>query len=84
MTVILVLSRNTVTSHAHRGTIPHRRLDCFYSNTNKFVQIEDTKIKAEHGCEMQRTERTRVLHHSIAAAVPTRFLTPRDFLLRCP
>ncbi len=43
-TVILVLSRNTVTSLAHRGTVPHRRLDSFYSNTNKFVQIEDTKI----------------------------------------
>ncbi len=47
MTVILVLSRNTVTSLAHRGTVPHRPLDCFYSNTNKFVQIEDTKIKTE-------------------------------------
>lgn len=49
-TVILVLSRNTVTSLAHRGTVPHRPLDCFYSNTNKFVQIEDTKIKTERGC----------------------------------
>ncbi len=47
MTVILVLSRNTVTSLAHHGTVPHRPLDCFYSNTNKFVQIEDTKIKTE-------------------------------------
>ncbi len=45
MTVILVLSRNTVTSLAHHGTVPHLRLDCFYSNKNKFVQIEDTKIK---------------------------------------
>ncbi len=49
-TVILVLSRNTVTSLAHRGTVPHRPLDCFYSNKNKFVQIEDTKIKTERGC----------------------------------
>ncbi len=49
-TVILVLSRNTVTSLAHRGTVPHHPLDCFYSNKNKFVQIEDTKIKTERGC----------------------------------
>ncbi len=49
-TVILVLSRNNVTSLAHHGTVPHRPLDCFYSNTNKFVQIEDTKIKTERGC----------------------------------
>ncbi len=48
--VIPVLSRNTVTSLAHHGTVPHRPLDCFYSNTNKFVQIEDTKIKTERGC----------------------------------
>ncbi len=34
----------------HRGTVPHRPLDCFYSNTNKFVQIDDTKIKTERGC----------------------------------
>ncbi len=49
MTVILVLSRNTVTLLAHRGTVPHSRLDCFYSYKNKFVQIEDTKIKTERG-----------------------------------
>ncbi len=50
MTVILVLSRNTVTSLARRGTVPHSSLDCFYSYKNKFVQIEDTKIKTERGC----------------------------------
>ncbi len=48
MTVKPVLSRNTVTSLAHRGTVPHRRLDCFfYINKNNFVQLEDTKIKTE-------------------------------------
>ncbi len=65
MTVILVLSRNTVTSLAHRGTVPHHRFDFFYFFLlNYFVQLEDTKIKTEHGCSMQRTDRTRVLHHS--------------------
>ncbi len=29
---------------------PPPSLDCFYSNKNKFVQIEDTKIKTERGC----------------------------------
>ncbi len=76
MTVILVLSRNTVTSLAHRGTVPHSRLDCFYSYKNKFVQIEDTKIKTE------RTERTRVLHHS-SLGLHCR-LSRADLLLRCP
>ncbi len=29
--------------NAHRGTVPHHRLDCFfYSNTNNFVQLEGT------------------------------------------
>ncbi len=46
-----VLSRNTVTSLAHRGTVPHRRLDFFYSNKNYFVQLEDTTIKTELKCE---------------------------------
>ncbi len=76
MTVIPVLSRNTVTSLAHRGTVPHRRLDFFfYSNKNYFVQLEDTKIKTERVCSMQRTEQTTVSHHSSqgAAFVPTRF-----------
>ncbi len=40
MTVIQVLSRNTVTLLAHRGTVPHRPLDFFYSNKNTFVQLE--------------------------------------------
>ncbi len=80
MTVILVLSRNTVTSLAHRGTVPHRRLDCFYSNKNKFVQIEDTKIKTERGCSMQHTKQTRVLHHS-SLGLHCRLSRP-DFLLR--
>ncbi len=45
-----VLSRNTVTSLAHRGTVHHRRLDrFFYSYKNYFVQLEDTKIKTERG-----------------------------------
>ncbi len=64
MTVIPVLSHNTVTSLAHRGTVPHCRFDFFYSNKNNLVQLEDTKIKTERGCSMQRTEQTTVLHHS--------------------
>ncbi len=65
MTVILVLSRNTVTPLARRGTVPHRHLDCFfYSSKNYFVQLEDTTIKTERSCSMQCTDRTRVLHHS--------------------
>ncbi len=64
MTVIPVLSRNTVTSLAHCGTVPHRRLDFFYSNTNNYVQLENTTIKTERCCSMQHTERTRVFHHS--------------------
>ncbi len=63
MTVIPVLSRNTVTSLAHRGTVSHRRLDFIHSNKNYFVQLEGTKIKTERGCSMQRTERMTVLHH---------------------
>ncbi len=55
---------NTVTSLAHRGTVPHRSLDFFYSNTNHVVQLEDTTIKTERSCSMQRTEQKRVLHHS--------------------
>ncbi len=76
MTVILVLSRNTVTLLAHLGTVPHSSLDCFYSYKNKFVQIEDTKIKTEG------TERTRVLHHS-SLGLHCRMSRP-DLLLRCP
>ncbi len=60
-----VLSRNTVTSLAHRGTVPHRRLDFFYSYNNYLVQLEDTAIKTERCCSMRCTERTRALHHSI-------------------
>ncbi len=33
-------------------------------NKNNFVQLEDTKIKTERVCSMQRTEQTTVLHHS--------------------
>ncbi len=41
------------------------RLDCFcYSNTNNFVQLEDTKIKTERCCSMQCTEQKTVVHHS--------------------
>ncbi len=50
-------------SLAHRGTIPHRHLDFFYSNKNHFVQLEDTTIKTERGCTMHHTERTTVAHH---------------------
>ncbi len=64
MAVIPVLSRNTVTSLAHRGTVPHRRLDFFYSNTNNLVQLEDTTIKIERGCSMQRIEQMTAVHHS--------------------
>ncbi len=42
----------------------HRRLDFFYSNTNNFVQLEDTTIKTERGCSTQWTEQTRLVHHS--------------------
>ncbi len=42
--------KSAITSLAHHGTVPHRPLDCFYSNKNKFVQIEDSKIKTERGC----------------------------------
>ncbi len=46
-------------------TVPHRHLDFFFnSNTNNVVQLEDTKIKTERVCSMQRTEQTTVLHHS--------------------
>ncbi len=64
MAVIPVLSHNTVTSLAHRGTVPHRRLDFFYSNENNLVQLEDTTIKTERCCSMQRTKRTTAVHHS--------------------
>ncbi len=60
-----VLSRNTATSLAHRGTVSHRRLDFFYSNKNNLVQLEDTTIKTERCCSMQCTERMRAVHHSI-------------------
>ncbi len=50
-------------SLAHRGTVPHRHFDFFYSNKNNLVQLEDTTIKTERGCSMQRTERTTVAHH---------------------
>ncbi len=82
LTVIPVLSHNTVTSLARRGTVPQRHLDFFffYSNTNYFVQLEDTKIKTERNCSMQRTERTRVLHHS-SLGLHNRLSRP-DFLRR--
>ncbi len=60
------VKRNTVMSLAHRGTVPHRRLDFIYSNKNNFVQLEDTTIQTECRCSMQCTERTRVLHHITA------------------
>ncbi len=79
MAVIPVLSRNTVTSLAHHGTVPHCHLDFFYSNTNNFVQLEDTTIKTELSCSMQHTERTNdIAIACIAAVVPTGFLAPRD------
>ncbi len=55
-----VLSRDTgyVTC-----TVPHRHFDFFYSNKNHLVQLEDTTIKTECGCSMQRTEWTTVAHH---------------------
>ncbi len=80
MTVIPVLSRNTVTSLTHRVTVPHRRLDCFYSNTNNFVQLEDTRIKTERCCSMQCTDRTRAVHHS-SLGLHNRLSRP-DFLRR--
>ncbi len=51
-------------SLAHRGTVPHRRLDFFYNNNNYLIQLEDTTIKTERGCSMQRVERMRAVHHS--------------------
>ncbi len=38
----------------------HRCLDFFYNNTNYFVQLEDTTIKTERCCSMQRTKQMRV------------------------
>ncbi len=35
----------------------------FYSNTNNLVQLEDTTIKPEYGCSIQRTVQTTVTHH---------------------
>ncbi len=64
MMVIPVLSRNTITSFAHRRTVPHCRLDFINSNTNYFVQLEDTTVQTERCCSMQRTELMRVVHHS--------------------
>ncbi len=46
----------------HRPTLSFRFF--FYSNKNYFVQLEDTTVKTERSCSLQRTERTRVLHHS--------------------
>ncbi len=63
LAAIPVLSRNTGYSLAHRGTVPHCHLEFFYSNKNNLVQLEDTTIKTERGCSMQRTERTTVAHH---------------------
>ncbi len=79
MAVIPVLSSNTVTSLAHRGTVPHRRLDFINSNKNHFVQLEDTTIKTEHGCSMQRTEQTTAVHHS---SLGLHRLSLPDFLRR--
>ncbi len=45
-----------LSSLAYRGTVSHRRLDFFYSNTNNLVQLEDTTIKTERVCSMQCTE----------------------------
>ncbi len=45
--------------------LSHRRLDFFYSNKNNLVQLEDTAIKTECCCSIQRTDRTRAVHHSI-------------------
>ncbi len=42
-------------SLAHCGTVPHPSF-FLYSNTNHLVQLEDTTIKTERGCSMQRTE----------------------------
>ncbi len=78
-TVILVLSRNTVTSLADHGTVPHHPLDCFYSNT--FVQIEDTKIKTERGC-LNATHRTNESLASQQSRSALRGLSRPDFLLR--
>ncbi len=38
-------------------------LICFSSNKNNLVQLEDTTIKTEPVCSMQRTERMTVAHH---------------------
>ncbi len=82
MTVIPVLSHNTVTSLAHRGTVPHRRLDFFNSNKNSFIQLEDTTIKTERSCSMQCTDRT----NESLASQQSRSALPRlsrpDFLCR--
>ncbi len=58
----------------------HRPTDFFYSNTNYFVQFEDTTIQTERVCSMQRTERTRAVHHS-SLGLHCRLSRP-DFLRR--
>ncbi len=78
LAVIPVLSRNTVMSLAHHGTVPHRRLDCFYRNKNIFLQLEESTIKTERSCSMQRTERTSLASQQSRSVLPTRFLALRD------
>ncbi len=56
--------KSTCNSAGNNGTVPHRRIYFFYSDTNHFIQLEDTTIKTERGCSIQRTEQTTVVHHS--------------------
>ncbi len=77
--VMTVISRNTVTSLAHRGTVPHRRLDCFYSN--KIISFSwrtlQLKLNAAAQCNapIDRTNESLASQQSRFAlpAVPTRF-----------
>ncbi len=59
---------------------PHRCFDFFYSNTNNFVQLEDTTIKTERCCSAaHRTNDSRASQQSRSALLR---LSRPDFL-RC-
>ncbi len=48
----------------------HRRLDFFYSNTNNFVQLEDTTIKTERSCSMQHQTNESLVLQQQRSALP--------------
>ncbi len=58
-----VLSHNTGYVTCPLRDRPAPLFRSFYSYTNNSVQLEDTTIKTERGCSMQRTEGMTVAHH---------------------